>query len=187
MRPLGWALIQSDWSYMKIKFLYTRETPGIQTHTHTGKIRRGHSERTATCRPRIEASEAKPANAFDAGFLASRMVRNFCLHHIVWYFVMAKLIHIYQQIDTNTIKILHSLSPPLPLSFLNYFKANIISFYSLNVWYLSLKIWKISDITQRLSAQLTKLSNTVLLSHNTQSILNFPHCFRKLFFHSYLV
>ena len=35
MRPLGWALIQSDWSYMKRKFLYTGERPGIHTHTHT--------------------------------------------------------------------------------------------------------------------------------------------------------
>ena len=74
------------------------------------------------------------------------------------------------------------LSLPLPLSFMNYFKANIILFHSLNVWYLPLKIWKISHITQRLSPQLTKLSNTVLLSHNTQSILNFPNYFRKFFF-----
>ena len=95
---------------------------------------------------------------------------------------MAKLIQIYQQIDTNTIKILHSLSLPLPLSFMNYFKANIILFHFLNVWYLPLKIWKISHITQRLSPQLTKLSKTVLLSHNTQSILNFPNYFRKFFF-----
>ena len=33
MRPLEWALIQSDWSYMKRKFLYTGERPGIHTHT----------------------------------------------------------------------------------------------------------------------------------------------------------
>ena len=65
---------------------------------------------------------------------------------------------------------------------MNYFKANTILFYSLNVWYLSIKIWKVSHINQRLSLPLTKLSNTVLLSHNTQSILNFPNCFRKYFF-----
>ena len=118
MRPLGWALIQSDWSYMKRKFLYTRERPGIHTHTY-GKNQARIQREDSHLQAKDRGLRSQTCRRLDPAFLASRMVRNFCLHHIVWYFVMAKLIHIYKQIDTNAIKILHSLSPPLPLSFLN--------------------------------------------------------------------
>lgn len=174
--------------YEKKIFIHRRETRDTHTHTHTHRKIQVRSQREGS---HLQAkdrglSRSQTCQCLDPGFSASTMVRNLCLHHVVWYFVMAKLIQIYWQIDINTIKILRacSLSLPLSLSFMNYCKANTILFYSLNVWYLSLKLWKISHINQRLSLPLTKLPNTVLLSHNTQPILNFPNCFRKYFFYS---
>ena len=111
MRPLEWALIQSDWSYMKRKFLYTGERPGIHTHIHRKIQVRTQREGSHLQAKDRGLSRSQTCQCLDPGFSAPRMVRNFCLHHIVWYFVMAKLIQIYQQIDTNTIKILRALSP----------------------------------------------------------------------------
>ena len=61
MRPLDWALIQSDWSlYRKRKFQHTQKHQEFES---TERPRELHSEKAVCCKRRGEASgETKPAD-----------------------------------------------------------------------------------------------------------------------------
>ena len=114
--------------YEKKIFIYKRETRDTHTHTY-GKNQARIQREDSHLQAKDRGLRSQTCRRLDPAFLASRMVRNFCLHHIVWYFVMAKLIHIYKQIDTNAIKILHSLSLP-PCLFLSWTILKQISYHS---------------------------------------------------------